>query len=311
LKVAVCITTYKRPDGLCRLLNSLNRQTFLKSPAPEIQVVIVDNDVGRSGYETFKRYERQFAWGLSYVVEPKKGISSARNTAIAQAMGLQADFVAFIDDDEAAEPLWLDELLYVQRTFDADVVAGPVLSHFIERIDGWIAEGGFFDRRRHQTGTLLGSAGNGNVLISRIVLESFDVIYDLRFSLTGGEDTHFFWRVVRKGFKIIWANDAVAYEWVPAERATFGWLARRHYRYGNTISLCDIDLSKSKYVKAVRFLKAIRILGISILLAIINAFTLNKSRLIKPVMQVFFVFGMIAGIFNKTYSEYNRVEVES
>ena len=67
-------------------------------------------------------------WQLVYAVEPRRGIPFGRNTAVRTAGDV--DFVAFLDDDETADPAWLVELLRVQRTTGADVVTGTVLPVF-------------------------------------------------------------------------------------------------------------------------------------------------------------------------------------
>ena len=42
--VALCCITFRRPEGLGRLLDGLNQLTVHKNPEPEICVVVVDND---------------------------------------------------------------------------------------------------------------------------------------------------------------------------------------------------------------------------------------------------------------------------
>ena len=44
MKVAICIITFRRQEGLKRLLDSLNRLEFKQQPAPDLQLVVVDND---------------------------------------------------------------------------------------------------------------------------------------------------------------------------------------------------------------------------------------------------------------------------
>src|SRR5262245_65678342 len=55
--------------------------------------------------------------------EPRPGISHARNAGVAASRGF---YVAFLDDDEVASPLWLASLLAAMREYATDIVVGPV-----------------------------------------------------------------------------------------------------------------------------------------------------------------------------------------
>ncbi len=43
VRLAVCVNTYLRPEGLERFLRALARATFA-NPEPRVEVVVVDND---------------------------------------------------------------------------------------------------------------------------------------------------------------------------------------------------------------------------------------------------------------------------
>ena len=45
-------------------------------------------------------------------------------------MDSDADYIAFLDDDEEADPSWLNELVNTLGAYSADIVTGPVLSRF-------------------------------------------------------------------------------------------------------------------------------------------------------------------------------------
>ncbi|UCC32144.1 MAG: glycosyltransferase family 2 protein, partial [Phycisphaerales bacterium] len=113
MRVAVCVITCRRPEGLQRLLRALNALTFRGDP-PDIEVIVVDNDADTSAASVCDLLRRDLNWPLRYEVEPQRGIPFARNRAVACAADT-ADFVSFIDDDEVPQPSWLDELLAVQR----------------------------------------------------------------------------------------------------------------------------------------------------------------------------------------------------
>src|SRR5215218_7475135 len=138
MKVAVCIITYRRPKGLKRLIESLNKLTFDKCKAPNLQVIVVDNDPAGLAYEFCEGISSDLNWPLKRSVEPRRGIPYARNKAVACAQEEHVDFIAFIDDDEVPEPSWLDELLYIQELYGADVTAGPVSPHFTRPVASWM-----------------------------------------------------------------------------------------------------------------------------------------------------------------------------
>ena len=133
VKVAVCIATYKRPNGLLRLLESLQKQCFKKVHSPDWTITIVENDIEAMSRTIVNDFANKCSVPINYSVEPKRGIASARNTAV--QMAGEVDFIAFIDDDEIAESCWLDELLFVQSLYSVDIVKGPVIPRFDFSID--------------------------------------------------------------------------------------------------------------------------------------------------------------------------------
>ena len=246
----MCIATYQRPEGLKRLLEGLNKLAFDWCETPDLKIIVVDNDSAGHARALCEELRSSLRWPLKCSIEPRRGIPYARNRSVACAQEEHVDFVAFLDDDEVPEPSWLDELLFVQRLYDADVVGGPVLPHFTVPVPTWMTNAGFFERRRLPTGSLVDWAGTNNVLVRSQVFENMDKIFDERFALSGGSDRDFFTRAHQRGYKIVWADDALVYEWVPESRAKIGWLLQRHYRYGNTHSLRNVEAQPSVVVRA-------------------------------------------------------------
>lgn len=230
-EVAICIVTHRRPEGLRRLLGSLE---VLDAPEARLRVIVVDNDPQGSAHAVCDEAASRRAFPLEYTIEKRRGIPQARNTALVAAEG--ADFVAFIDDDEVPDPGWLAELLRVQADTAADAVTGPCLPHFEDPPPRWVAEGGFFERPRHDTGASLVQAFTHNVLIRSAALAEMDQRFDERMSLSGGSDVEFFRRFVRCGHGISWADTAVVHETVPRSRANLAWLLQRAWRVGTVSS---------------------------------------------------------------------------
>ncbi len=231
IRLAVCVATYLRPDGLLRLLQALAESRF-EEPATNVEVVIIDNDAAGSARELCDAARDWFPFDLHYSIEKRRGIPQARNAALAIAMPI-ADFIVFTDDDVEPAPGWLAELIRVQSLYDADVVAGPNPPLFLEEPPAWVIEGGFLDSARRETGTKLQNAATHNVLIRRQVLDQMERLFDERFGLHGSDDSEFFKRVAQKGHTMIWADDAIVRECIPASRTTRRWLVSRAYRVAN------------------------------------------------------------------------------
>ena len=235
--MAICVATYRRPDGLERLLEGLAGLAF-SGPPPRWRIVVVDNDpAGKTADAIIERWRPR----LPEVIlerEPRTGISHARNRGL-DAAG-EPDFIAFIDDDEVPAPGWLAELLAVQAAYDADVVRGPVVPWFESEPAAWLTTGGFFDRPRHATGTELDVAYTHNALLRWRPFR--DLRFSPRYARSGGEDAHFFGRIRQRGGRIVWADDAVVREWQPPARQNVRWLLRRQYRIGMMRAVIDAEL---------------------------------------------------------------------
>jgi hypothetical protein len=117
-------------------------------------------------------------------------------------------------------------------------VAGPLLRRFDGPVPDWIIRGRFFEQKRRPTGTPRHRASTNNSLVSTAVFDGVGE-FDERFARTGGEDTHLFVRAHLRGYRIVWADEAIVHEFVPPGRTTAAWLLRRSFRYGNTWGLCE------------------------------------------------------------------------
>ncbi|MFQ5495238.1 MAG: glycosyltransferase family 2 protein [Phycisphaerae bacterium] len=306
MKVAVCILTYRRPAGLTRLLEGLAALTFEGDP-PDVRCLVVDNDDAGSARAVCQQVSQGYRWRLDYHMEPRRGIPQARNAAITQTAH-DADYLAYIDDDEVPEPNWLDELLRVGRLHDADVVTGPVAPHFTDPPPAWLIKGRFLEKPRPATGTLLDRAFTGNVLFRAALVRDGSLRFDERLALTGGEDGHFFRRVHRAGHRIVWADDAVAHEWTSGARLTARWILRRAYRIGTATTHIELDLRPvPSAVVLVLTLGGYRILK-GLLLWPVCALFSHHLR-VRYLRQVYYGAGLLAGLTGHRYEEYRETTV--
>ena len=306
VRVAICIATYRRPRMLAQLLKALDRLTFRKVPVPQVRVIVIDNDTDGSAQAPIERAARVARWPLWYAIEPHRGISYARNRSV-EAAGKDCDFVVFIDDDEVPRRSWLDELLFVRASHDADVVAGPVLPRFEELPPRWIERGRYFERPRYRTGHPLSVAGAGNVLVRASLLSSQAGPFETQFALSGGEDTHLFMRLHRAGARMIWADEAVVDERVPQTRMTWRWVLQRAYRGGNTFTRCELDLRPSCGVRWRRATKGAARIAQGVVGLLTVAPVCGISGLVDASVRVCLGLGMLTGVLGYRSEGYRRV----
>ena len=302
MNVAICIATFRRPEGLERLIRSLSALSFREQP-PEIQVIVVDNDAAAGVRDLCESLQVHSAWPIHYVPEPRRGIPFARNTAVRTAWSHNVDLIAFIDDDEVPQPEWLDVLLSVMREYYADIVTGPVLPEFDAEPPMWIRKGKFFERPRHVTGTLIDRVATGNVLVHSEVFKGLPSLFDERKALSGGTDTHFFLRAAAMERKIVWADEAIVKEWNPASRVNARWLALRAFRGGNTWATCEQEFHPSSAKRAVRAAKAFARIAHGVATFPLGL-VLGRDVMLRSVQHVCNGAGSIASMAGVVYNEY-------
>jgi len=223
--IDVCICTYKRPQLLARLLDSVLRQDT--HGLFYFSIVVVDNDAGASA-EPVVRARMNRDHSVTYDIEPDQNISLARNRALRHATG---EFAAVIDDDEEAGPQWLFHLCNAMLHHRADVVFGPVVRYFEHDPPAYVVQSRAFLLPDPPTGSQEGFTWAGNALIRRSVLASTP--YDPAFGRTGGGDSNLYVGLRRRGHKLIWCSEARVREHIPPERANWRWILRRDFRVGN------------------------------------------------------------------------------
>jgi succinoglycan biosynthesis protein ExoM len=235
--VAVCVCTYNRPRQLARLLDSLLK---LARPAATM-FVIVDNDSGTpETRDPVRKFREQCGAPVEYVVEARPGISAARNAGFAAARRAGARMLAMLDDDEWATSDWLMKLLETRNATGAGVVGGPVYPVFTAQKQKsgkyeklWSVQKGSLNGRLYVYCTC-------NCLVDLSAAAFLgDHPFPEQFGLTGGEDAVFFRRLHFAGVVMAWSDEAVLFEEIREDRATFGWLRRRWYRHGNAGVRCE------------------------------------------------------------------------
>jgi glycosyltransferase involved in cell wall biosynthesis len=299
--VSLCIPTFRRPDGLRKLLSHVAALTY---PGP-LSVVVVDNDgEGRAGDAVVREMAPQFPFPLLGVVEPRAGQTYAYNAGFAAAARRPAtDYVAVLDDDEFPAPNWLTEMIATAVRYKADIVGGPVFPVF-EDPDNWLAQSGLYNLRRYATGPVDIIYGAGSMVIRRDVLEQYlDEPFSHAFAFTGGSDLDFFVRCRRDGKSFAWADEAHVFETTPRSRTTARWLLLRYFRKGSEAARIDRLYSSGRGAALRRWVAGPGLIGYGLSTAILTAWR-GRASIMGKLLHVARGMGRIAAEFDILYEEY-------
>ncbi len=220
--ISVCIATYRRREGLARLLASL---ADLELPdGVEIEIVVVDNDAEGSATPVLDAWSGPHP--MRSLQDPWKNLSHVRNRAVEAARG---EWVAFIDDDEVADPAWLAAYWSCIALEDCEGWFGPVVTVMEPGGTPWIDPQRFFQRPRHVTGTSAALSdvrtANGFVRRDLVAAHRFDPAYGTPGD--AAEDREFFGRLMAAGARFRWCDEASVTEFVTADRRSMAWITHR------------------------------------------------------------------------------------
>lgn len=239
---SVCIATYRRPQLLAKLIESLLQQTLAAHIG--LEVIVVDNDAEASARAIVQCFENA-KYPIIYSVEPRKNISHARNKGVQLCTG---DYILFIDDDETASQEWVSSLLHTLHAFEADGVFGRVISDFHPETAEWVKSIYLFNRPGPATGSTAHATRTSNCLIkAALIQKDIHGPFDESYGITGGEDTHLFGRLRQKGARFVNCYEGWVAEFIPLERTQKRWILKRAYRTGNLFGRRKIELAQQKY----------------------------------------------------------------
>lgn len=235
--VAICICTFRRPQGLKNVLDSLQNLIFDHG---RLSVFVADNDcASHAGYDFIEKEKGAYRFDIFCEIEEKPGISHARNRTLRMVKNASGvfNYIAFTDDDVEVSRHWLQDLVTTAMLYKADIVVGKREAKFAVPPSRDILQSGFFDDETacRTTGTLIRDGNTSNVLFKKEIFdkEGYE-LFDVKLALTGGEDCDLFMHLYRKNYKMVQCASAVIYEIYPAERLNEQWITTRYYRSGST-----------------------------------------------------------------------------
>jgi GT2 family glycosyltransferase len=244
--VSVVVPTHERAEQLRACLESIFALRY-----PRYEVIVVDNTPRTGATEqVVKGFMSSANVPVTYLREPRRGASAARNSGLRSASG---ELVAFADDDVIVDPDWLAAISEAfEVTHDVGCVTGPVLPlHFETPAQAWMEQfaefrTGFtrevFDLRQHRSQRPLypynpGVFGSGGSMAFRKEtlqeVGGFDTALGPATPARSGEELAAFLEVILRGHRLVFEPAALVRH---AETLDYGALRRRAYAYGVGLS---------------------------------------------------------------------------
>jgi len=227
--VSIIIPTFRRPDGIKLVLESIQHQT---AGSRALEIVVADNDPEASARDFVETFAKSCDTPVVYTHIPQPGVSNARNGALDVARGR---YIIFIDDDMEATDGYIDTFLRVAETYKAAIVFLPAVAAMPnpdDPLNQYMAP--FFSRVFEDTpeGLVEGHLGTGGCLLDLKNCQMPEPAFDPALNEVGGEDDFLFTHLVENGAKVAWSPHALAHEHVPAKRATAEYLWTRNFAFG-------------------------------------------------------------------------------
>ena len=304
--LTIAVLTYKRVEQLVPLIHILRAQADTIDGTASI--LVVDNDPDASARRPASGALRGCG---RYVHAPTPGIAAARNRALREAT--ESSLLVFIDDDEIPEEGWLQQLFDEYLRSWPVAVVGPVVSSYEKQPEPWIEAGKFFNRRRLVSGTRVEVAATNNLLLDLDWLRRKGIEFDDEFGLSGGSDTLFSRQITAAGGEIVWCDEAVVRDIVPASRSNREWVLQRAYRSGNSWSRSSLALEPSVVGRArVRTVLvargSVRYVGGTVR-EVMGRVAGRIGAEAQGMRTRRRGAGMIAGAIGRVYSEYSRPHI--
>ena len=288
-KISICIATYKRFEMLSNCILKINE---LDMPANvKLNILIVDGalDTHKEQVEHIKQISK---FPLLYNISKKNGIASNRNQLMDFAIEKNADYIAFIDDDEYPNKNWIFNLYNNLKKHNADVAAGGVNyikpDNLPDSIPQYLIEHFCSKAMNKKTSiianktTIFHKLATNNILLSIDLCKKQKLYFDEKFNFTGGEDTDFFTRSNLLNNSHLWVNNAEVYEIVTNERISLKYLFQRR----KAVAMGRIALHKKYHnIYSTYFIYPLKIIDKSLkcLLLLPSSFFIKKQRIILAI----------------------------
>ncbi len=243
--VTVSICTWNRSNLLDQTLRRMTEMTV--PDGIEWELILVDNNSTDDTPGVVGRFDGLLP--IRYIVEPKAGLSNARNTAVRHANGT---YVVWTDDDVLVDPGWLQSYVSgFKRYPDASIFGGPILPWFEGDGPDWLhlvfrdvdvayaaRDCGEIDSPMTESNIPFGA--NMGFRLSVLRERKFDPeLGRVAGSMRGGEETAMVRDLLSHGYEGRWLGGAKVQHFIPRVRQTTRYLWDWYAGYGSMLVRLD------------------------------------------------------------------------
>lgn len=313
-RVCIGVCTCQRPKMLERCLASLIAQ--VRIDPDRTHIVVVDNDAGPSAKGIVESAAAKSAFPVHYHHEPRRGIPMARNRVLSEALALKADWLIFVDDDQAAASDCVYELFAAANRSDADVVKASVIHIYPEPAPFWCI---------HTNSPMPGKSDPAEARIHRYVSTNGVLVSARLFRLDGlglqfnealacEEDGDFFSRAIARGAVIVRASAPILMEESHPSRYSYLRVALNGLsRGGAHVAQCRANkgywraLQRYPFAALARTAKGV---GQFLIAPVFIPFSMKRFKftVLDAGKNIFMAAGMLGGLFSLQYQYYKKVD---
>jgi glycosyltransferase involved in cell wall biosynthesis len=282
----------------------------------QLQVVVVENNLTADCELLVSDLAKAHAHleNVVYQLEPKLGISFARNACAQLAIDLGADYLAFIDDDETVTPEWLVHHMAAMENLNAHLLGGPVRLADAAYTLNWLNRIMFKAlKHRYQEVELKALAVSSaphsnnptvhtnNWICKTSVFKTHGLFFNEELRQMGGEDTEFFRDCVNKGLKTGWVANAVVWDHLPQSRLSVRYQYERSRDQSNAHLHYKLNTKTTSVPEACAAI-LVRLIYFPFLLVLVVAVPSKFS--LKFIRNVGWIKGRVDALLGKRHAHY-------
>ena len=253
--LSVIICTYNREKYLYNVLKSIAENDF---PADQYEIVLINNNSTDRTEEECRRFVEDFPEvRFRYFVEPRQGLSYARNRGLTESKG---DIVVFVDDDALVNKAYLQTYAdFFDRHPEIEAAGGPIIPQYETSEPAWMSHytkaliTGYKDlgdkAREFPKGDY---PGGGNAAYRASVFQKvglFNVELGRKGdSLIGAEEKDIFDKMGSRKMRFFYLPTAILYHLIPEKKLTADYFDRLTLSIGKSERLRTLRIGKAKYL---------------------------------------------------------------